>query len=283
EHENDEESVAAESLILTGDEVAVELTAELQYRISELRAWFLNQAVPEETLRAIAESVIRETAARESLDDLLTDRRREIEAAGLTEIRRRSSSLGVEILGLNLLDIHPPRPVVPAYREVADALEEQQQLVNSAEEYYMRTVLSATGEEVLEVLQQGANRSVRNLDWTLTDEAWSRLGQRHDRLSGQIGASLMQAEADAEKTRTSARASSDRFRSLLQEYESSPELTQWHLYWKTIESVLAARPLTIVDPEAAGRQQLFLNGTANPLPILRSTLPPPEDLENEPF
>ena len=112
-----------ESLVLTGDEVLVEMTAEVQWRISNLRQYLFDSARPIETLRTLAESVVRETAARQPLDGILTDRRRQIEQECLRTLRGRlrRHALGIEVVELTLLDVHPPREVVAAYRDVADA------------------------------------------------------------------------------------------------------------------------------------------------------------------
>ena len=103
-----------ESLVLTGDEVLVEMTAEVQWRISNLRQYLFDSARPVETLRTLAESVVRETAARQPLDGILTDRRRQIEEECLAILRGRlkQHALGVEVVELTLLDVHPPRAVV---------------------------------------------------------------------------------------------------------------------------------------------------------------------------
>jgi hypothetical protein len=51
------------------------------------------------------------------------------------------------------------------------------------------------------------------------------------------------------------------------------------LYWDTVEQTLSARPLTIIDPKAAGRKHLLLvdpfalgNG-----PMLQSVFPQDDD------
>jgi len=50
--------------------------------------------------------------------------------------------------------------------------------------------------------------------------------------------------------------------------EKSPQLTMSQLYWAAVTQSLASRPLTIIDPQAANRQQIWarrtaLNGTAS--------------------
>ncbi|RLT03287.1 MAG: heavy metal translocating P-type ATPase, partial [Planctomycetota bacterium] len=75
----DYEPVAPESFTLTGEEVPIEVTGEVQFRIGDVRRFAFASSRPDDTLRAVTESVLREVAATESLDSLLTNRRREIE------------------------------------------------------------------------------------------------------------------------------------------------------------------------------------------------------------
>ena len=137
-----------ESLVLTGDEVLVEMTAEVQWRISNLRQYLFDSARPIETLRTLG----RErgagnggpSAARRHLDrSPPTDRRRV--SSHVSAVASSSTRLGIEVVELTLLDVHPPREVVAAYRDVADAIEEREQRVNEAEAYYAGKLLDGRG------------------------------------------------------------------------------------------------------------------------------------------
>ena len=81
--------------------------------------------------------------------------------------------MGVEIVDLNLLDIHPPTAVVPAYRDVADAMEDREQRINEAQGYYASRLLSAVGEAAVRTLGDTADDAGPA---TLTDRARSRRG-----------------------------------------------------------------------------------------------------------
>jgi hypothetical protein len=68
--------------------------------------------------------------------------------------------------------------------------------------------------------------------------------------------------ADAERERfdkvQAAEGAASRFGSLLSVYRDNATLTSMRLYWRAIEQALSSRPLTIIDPKAAGRRHLFL-------------------------
>ncbi|MBM4074927.1 MAG: hypothetical protein FJ267_04710, partial [Planctomycetes bacterium] len=157
--DHDAQGMLAESLMLTAEEVPVELTAEVQYRIQDLVQFtFSGSKRPEDVVRAIAESVLRDRVATATLDDVLTDRRAELERICRADLKEqtRQYKLGVEILDLRWLDVHPPKAVVPAYRQVADAMEDRELLNNEADAYADRILLGAIGEKGLRLLKQRA-------------------------------------------------------------------------------------------------------------------------------
>jgi P-type Cu+ transporter len=269
EHDDERyQAVTSESLVLVADEIPVELTAEVHYRIADLYQYVYGGAATEDTLRAAAESSIRQVAARETLDGILTDRRQQIETACLDSVRRMIAGygLGVEITDLHLLDIHPPKAVVPAYRDAANALEERERAVNDAETYYARRLLSAAGEQAIRLLTDSAKtKRTRQdattgglADWTLDDaDLWDQLLARQV-LSGEAAAKLLAAEEAGLRKTEAAHGAAARYRALLDVYRADVYLTGLHLYWSTIEKTLGSRSLTILDPEVSGRQHLML-------------------------
>lgn len=264
-----------ESLALTGNEVPVELTAELQYGVGDLNNYIYSSAEPVETLRAVAEATIRSLAARQTLDRMLAEDRAQFEQACLERIRRRvhELSLGVEVVDLDLLDVHPPLAVVPSYREVADALEEREQSVNEAHAYYSGRLLAAAGENTIRVLNESGQAKQSEgrkpaadaiAEWNLGPALWQQLTRENPdatmMLSGEAGAFVLAAREAAYGKVSSAAGTAARFDSLLAAYRVSPTLTSLQLYWRTIEDALSSRPLTIIDPAIDGRQHLLLFG-----------------------
>jgi Cu+-exporting ATPase len=289
--------VVAESQLLTGDETIVELTAEVHYHVRDLKAYFLKCAAPEAALRAAAESAVRQVVSQRTLDGLLADARSTVEAECLLRLQQAGPrlDLGLEITGFTLLDVHPPTQVVPAYRDVANALEEREQAINIAEAKHARLVLSAAGERAVRRL----NRSTRDADaageressttgdvadWRLDDRLWTELTDEATGemlLSGEGAARLLAARRDQTRTIEDSRGREARFSSLLPVVRSHPLLTRFQLYWEEMERSLAARPLTILDPRATGRRQLWL---ADPERLNLPPLPqaPPAALDGRP-
>lgn len=273
EHSGQESrTVSDEALTLTGDEVPVELTAEVEFRIRDLRQFVFASQQPGEIIRATAESSIRQAVARISLDDVLTTSRGAIELQVGHDIQSAADicELGVEVTGVCLLDVHPPRQVVPSYRQVADAQELQQQLINEAEAYYARTVLAAAGEDAIRRLSDsvdGANHPVESTtgavtDWKLTDALWLSLTSETDdqsmSLSGKAAARLHSAREARARRLATAQGEASRFGSLVTQYFQHPGLTSTHLFLQTVSESLADRPMTVIDPTISGRQHLLL-------------------------
>ncbi|HEY0982989.1 cation-translocating P-type ATPase family protein [Schlesneria sp.] len=287
-HENRaDEALTEESILLTADEVPVELMAEVQYRINNLKQYlFAGSLQPDSVVRTVTEGVLREVAATASLDSLLTEQRAVLERRSLATLRERLESyhLGLEIVDLQWLDVHPPQAVVPAYRQAADALEDRELLINEAEAYASRTLYAAMGERAFQKLQQTVSEkeeksssSQSRFDWKLTDPLWQELTQPDSRgeawLSGACAGILLEGQSAAVGFEQSATGMSQRFDLLFQEFARNPEPTRRQLYWTTLTKVLSQRPLTIVDPKAAGKQQLWLGGSSPVFPVARENPP----------
>lgn len=272
--------LADESMMLTADEVPVELTAEAQYRIQDLRLFAASAGSKvDDIVRAASESVLREIAISAPLDDLLTEKRANLERKALVRLRELVDGyrLGIEIVDLQWLDVHPPQAVVPSYRQVADSLEERELLINEGEAYAARTLLAAIGEDALTLLQKAAREQAPNephsaarFDWQLTEALWKELAKRNPdglpRLAGSSGAILLEGELARTRAEMSATGIRNRFDSLLVEYREWPRLTSSHLYWIVAAEVLSGRALTILDPKAVGRQQVWMGELNQPLP-----------------
>ncbi|MES2794041.1 MAG: HAD-IC family P-type ATPase, partial [Planctomycetota bacterium] len=288
--------ISGEADMLSGEEIPVELTAEVLYQIRDFPQFVYGAANVEQVLRGLAEKSIRQTVARWAMEDILTAKRAELAKESLRLIQEgaRSYELGVEVVGVNLLDVHPPVAIVPNYRDVANALEEREQLLNEAQTMYVRELFSAVGETAVRQLEHSANRQqpvLRKLapdqvpNWKLDDAIWAALvaGQPgQPALAGQAGALLQAARQSETEQKESATGDAARFATLLVPYQAQPWLTRLHLYWTALEKSLANATLTIVDPEAKGRRQLFLNDAlpADPIPPPVIATPPVQEPEN---
>jgi P-type Cu+ transporter len=258
-------SQPAEALYLTADEVLVDLTADVQYRVQDLPAFvFRGGNGVDELIRSHLESALRGLAATSPLDDWLTERRRELEQETQTALQQALDRLhiGVAVVDVQLLDVHPPRAVVGDYRAVSDALEEQELLKNRAEADATRTILSAIGEPAWE--------QWRELDGAaegLSDDVWKQIANPQASLmAGTAAEAMARASVMSAEQRSTAASRTSRLEQLGPLSAASPALTWSGLYWRTVPPLLSNRPLTIVDPRAA-KPHWWLNDVTPPIPV----------------
>lgn len=248
-----------DSLFLTADELLVDISAELHYRIRDPQQFVYRRGRDvDQSCRIELEAALRELTARHSLDDWLTEARAELEHEVQRRVIERIHALpiGIEVLQVQLLDVHPPQAVVAAYRQVADALEDQVRQKNVAETVAARTLIGAVGTQLL---TDGHALEV-------TDDLWKTwLTEQPTRLSGTAAAQLETAAVTAEEHRQRAIASADRLQQLLQQYQSAPHVVAAILQWERISPIFARQPLVLVDPRAVSKQNWWLlDGTRSP-------------------
>ncbi|NOY82495.1 MAG: FtsH protease activity modulator HflK [Kiritimatiellaeota bacterium] len=215
-----------ESLMACGDLSLLDVDAVVHFRVAAPLRFLFHTEAPRAFLAAAAESVLRTEIARRSIDQVLTRDRRGIEADVRAALDRtaRAVGLGVQVLRIELQDIHPPLEAVDAFRKVIDALEEKEAVINQAEAY--------ANEEVPRA--RGAARRIR------------------DRAAGEAAATVAGAQGRA-----------GRFLALVGGRAETPdavEVTDLRLYAEALETAFAGKRLVLFDPAVRGRRGLFLVG-----------------------
>jgi Cu+-exporting ATPase len=214
------QKVSEESLMLTGDQNMIELTATVHYLPERPDDFLFRQLDADATVRAAAESVIQGVTTSTSLDDVLTSSRREIEARAKNELQKRLSDYGtgVRVLEVKLEDVHPSIEVVDAFRQVSNAFEEKNRLINEAQGYQ---------NEQLALAQGNAGAMLENA------KAY-RIGR------------TARSEGDA-----------SRFLSTEQAFRGAPQATESRLYLETMEAVLPGKKKLILD-KTQNKRHLYL-------------------------
>jgi HflK protein len=217
------QKVPEESLMLTGDQNMIEMTAVIHYIPEHPDDFLFRQVDADATVRAAGESVIEAVTTSSSLDDVLTLRRRQIEARAQEELQKRLSAYaaGVRVLQVKLEDVHPSLEVVDAFRQVSDAFEEKNRLINQAEGYQNEQLALAHGNAAAAVTNANAfsfGRKVR-------------------------------AEGDA-----------SRFTNAEQAFRGAPQATESRLYLETMEDVLPGKNKLILDKTSNKRHLFLLQG-----------------------
>ena len=134
--------------MLTSDENIVEIGAAVQYRIRDAKNYLFQANQPEEVLRDIVISAIREVVGSNTVDDILIDKRGEWpqEAKQIIDKTLEQYNLGFEIVAFELQDARAPVEVQDAFEDAVRAREDEERLGLEAEAYARERIPVARGE-----------------------------------------------------------------------------------------------------------------------------------------
>ncbi|TVP44922.1 MAG: FtsH protease activity modulator HflK [Gemmatimonadales bacterium] len=217
-------TVPAEALMLTGDLNVVHAEWVVQYRVVDPKLFLFEVRNPAQTLRALAESVMRQTVGDRTVTEVLTVGRQEIEDRALQELNLLVDqyAMGIRVVQVIMQDATPPAPVRPSWDSVNGAQQQRERMINEAWAEYNRDVPRAEGE-ALEALLRAEGYAL----------------DRVNRAGGEV----------------------DRFNALYVEYRRAPDVTRTRLMLEAQETVLGqVKGKIFVDPEMRGIMPLFQNG-----------------------
>jgi len=205
-----EADVPQESLMLTGDENIINLDFSVTWRVSDAKQYVFATRNPDEAVKAVAESAMREVVGKMPLQQILTRGRGQvqIQAAELMQKILNSWGVGVSVVEVQIRSANPPQEVVSAFREVANAGQDAESAVNEANAYRNRVVNEAKGDAA-RIVQSGQ-------------------AYREQSVRGALGESA-------------------RFNQIYGEYKRAPGVTRERLYLETMEKVLGKSNKVIVD------------------------------------
>ncbi|MBE2276377.1 MAG: FtsH protease activity modulator HflK [Rhodobacteraceae bacterium] len=197
-------------LMLTGDQNVVDIGYQVVWNIADPEKYLFNLADPENTIRAVSESAMRDIIARSELSPILNRDRGAIAADLRIAVQATLDSYGagIQVIRVNLRRAQPPAEVAAAFRAVQDAQQERDRLEKEADGYANKVTGGARGEA-------------------------ARLGE--------------EAEAYRAQAVNSAEGEAARFTSVLAEYLKAPEITRRRLYLETMEKVLGGMNKVILD------------------------------------
>ena len=204
-----------EGLMLTGDENIVDIDFQVVWNIALPDKYLFNLAAPDATIRAVAESAMREVIAKSELKPILSRDRAAIsaEVSELIQATLDSYEAGVNIVRVNFDGADPPAQVIDAFRDVQAAEQDRDTKEKQAEAYANQKLAEARGE------------------------------------AAQI---LQQAEAYRAQVVDEAKGEAARFIAVYDEYKSAPEVTRKRLYLETMEKVLGKADKIIIDSKTGG-------------------------------
>ena len=202
--------VPEESLMLTGDENIVNIDFSVFWVIKDAGNFLFKIQDPEGTVKAAAETAMREVIARSNIQPILTEGRSIIETdtqAIIQEILDEYNS-GIQITQVQTQKADPPDQVIDAFRDVQAARADMERSKNEAEAYANDVIPRARGEAA-KILQA--------------------------------------AEAYKKEVVAKAEGEASRFLSIYNEYAQAKEVTQERMFLETMEEVLADINKIIID------------------------------------
>ena len=137
-----------ESLILTGDLNVLVVEWIVQFKVKDPVKLLFNIRDPRTTIRHISEAVMRQIVGDNSVSEVLTTRRVEINIAVQKKLQEilDSYNSGIHIVTVKLQDVNPPDPVKPSFNEVNEAKQEKEKVINQAWEAYNKAIPTARGK-----------------------------------------------------------------------------------------------------------------------------------------
>jgi membrane protease subunit HflK len=147
--------ITSESMMLTADENILNLNCDVMWHITDLPKFMFNVFNPQETVRSVAQSVIREVISCTPISSALSNQKQEI----ADKIHKRiqeildSYNIGIKIEQVQLLKVEPPEQVISAYRDVQTSRADKEREINQAYAYSNDVIPKARGKAA-EMLQQ---------------------------------------------------------------------------------------------------------------------------------
>jgi membrane protease subunit HflK len=213
--ESEADDAREESLMLTGDENIVDVNFTVGWVIKDAAEYLFDVDNPPQTIKAVAESAMREVVGQTQIEPILTQDRApiEIQVRELMQKTLDSYRAGVTITQVQMQKADTPAEVIDAYRDVQAARADQERMRNEAEAYANKIIPEARGN---------AAKIVQD------------------------------AEAYRQQVIAEAEGEAKRFLSVYAQYKKAPEVTRRRMYLETMSTILAPINKVIVD-EGAGR------------------------------
>ena len=224
----------AESRMITGDEQIIDLDFSVTWRVADPAAYLFAIRDPNEAVKAVAESAMREVVGRTALEPIISTGRGQLQRETAEVMQRTLDGwgAGISVVEVQIRAANPPTEVVNAFRDVQSAGQDADSAVNEANTYKNRVVNEAKGDA-------------------------ARITQA--------------AAAYREQSVRDAAGAAARFNQLYAEYRRAPGVTRDRIYIETMERVLRSSNRVVVDTQGSSTPiilppDVFRPRTAGPSP-----------------
>ena len=210
-----------EALMLTGDMNILAIQFIVQYKIKEAREFLFNVAEIHETIGKAAEASMREVVGKSKIDEALTTGKAMIQqdTMDLLQTVLDQYDAGVQIAAVQLQDVDPPEAVAAAFKDVTNAKEDREKLINQSQGYRNDILPRAKGE------------------------------------AAQV---VNQARGYAQARVNRAQGEANRFLATLKEYTQAKNVISKRIYIETLEEILPNIEKVIIDGKGGERVLPYL-------------------------
>lgn len=208
---NSDESYDNESFMITKDYNFVNVDFYFEYQITDPVKYFYASESPEEIIKNLAQSYIRDTVGIHSVDDVLTTGKYEIQTTVKTLLQERleKEDIGLTVTNAVIQDAEvPTQEVTQAFKNVEDAKQGMETAINNA---------NADANTRLPKAKADADKIIKD------------------------------AQAKKESLIAQAQGQTARFNSLYSEYIKYPLITKQRMFYETMEDVLPNMKIYITD------------------------------------
>ena len=205
--------LAASGIMLTSDENVVRVEMNVQYRVTDPRAYLFSVANADDSLSQATDSALRGVIGKYTMDKILTEGRTTVrsDTQRVLEETIRPYHMGITVQDVNFQTARPPEEVKAAFDDAIAARENEQQYIREAEAY---------ANEV------------------------------QPRANGQAQRLLENSKAYKDRTVLEAQGEVARFAELLPEYKAAPEITRERLYIETMQNVLSHTRKVLINDKS---------------------------------
>lgn len=205
-----------EATMLTGDRNVAIVEWIVQYRIQNPEKYLFKFRDVRVTLRLMTEAMMRSVIGDHSIDEVLTTGRVQVEQQAREKLialsKQYDTGLSIELV--NLKNVNVPPSVQPALREVEEAKQERERMIN---------------------------------------EAWTEYNKVIPRAQGRAEQAKESARGYAVERVNHARGDAGRFKALVTEYRKAPSVTRTRLYIESMAKILPkAKRKVLVDAKTQG-------------------------------
>jgi membrane protease subunit HflK len=226
---------ADDGVMLTSDQNIVSVKFAVLWTITDPKSYLFNVKNPDDMVRAVGESAMREVVGRSPAQEIYRSDRASIQAEVQQIIQTilDNYQVGVNVDQVTIENVAPPAEVADAFAEVQRAQQDQQKFQEDARSY-----------------------------------ANSKLGQAN----GEAAAIREDAAAYKNRVVQEAEGEAARFISVYEQYAKAPEVTRKRLYLETMETVIGNSNKVLIDPSASGSSGVL---PYLPLPAIQGAQPAP--------